>query len=77
MCKPWQHSSIAARPGQDVWRQLRADPRTAHIPLIVVSASADAAQAVREIGADGCLEKHFDLDTLLRTVAAYTRAAAQ
>jgi CheY-like chemotaxis protein len=59
--------------GYEVSRRLRADPRTADVPIIILSASTRAWQAVSQIGADGYLEKPFDLTMLLRTVAAYAR----
>jgi CheY-like chemotaxis protein len=59
--------------GYEVGRRLRADPHTADVPIIVMSASTRAWQAVSQIGADGYLEKPFDLTMLLRTVAAYAR----
>jgi CheY-like chemotaxis protein len=57
--------------GYEVGRRLRADPRTAAIPIIVMSSGTHAAQGAQQIGANGYLAKPFDLNELLRTVAAY------
>jgi CheY-like chemotaxis protein len=59
--------------GDEVGRRLRAEPRTAHIPIILMSADAQVRQAVAQIGAQGYLEKPLDPQALLRTVAAYGR----
>jgi CheY-like chemotaxis protein len=57
--------------GYEVGRRLRADPTTAAIRIVVMSASSRLRQAAVQIGADGYLEKPFTLETLLATVAAY------
>jgi two-component system cell cycle response regulator DivK len=52
--------------GADVVRELRADPATSGVPIIVVSASAhmNARELVRSIGCDGFVEKPVDFDEL-------------
>ncbi|HEU4630097.1 MAG TPA: PAS domain S-box protein [Gemmatimonadaceae bacterium] len=57
-------------PGEEVLRRLRADPRTAALPVIVVSADATPAslERLRTAGADAYLTKPLDVDTFLRTV---------
>jgi CheY-like chemotaxis protein len=62
---------MAGTDGYQVGQRLRADPATADIPIIVLSAGARARQAVRQLGADGCLEIPCDLAALLATVAKY------
>ena len=59
--------------GEEVLRRLRADPRTAAIPVVVVSADAtrDSLDRLRGSGADGYLTKPLDLDEFLATVAAH------
>jgi CheY-like chemotaxis protein len=49
----------------------RGDPELAHIPVVVLTAHATAAQAASDLAADGFLKKPFDLDTLLATVRRY------
>ncbi|WP_108664767.1 ATP-binding protein [Euzebya rosea] len=60
-------------PGSEVLRRLREDPRTATIPVVVVSADAtpDRVQVLREAGADDYLSKPFDIDSLLGVVDAH------
>jgi CheY-like chemotaxis protein len=56
--------------GREVYRHLRADPLTAHIPIILMSANKPLLRHAAQLGADGYLEKPFDIDTLLAIVAA-------
>jgi PAS domain S-box-containing protein len=60
-------------PGDEVLRRLRADPRTAAIPIIVVSADATPASVVRlqAAGADAYLTKPLDVDEFLVTVERF------
>jgi len=60
-------------PGDEVLRRLRADPRTAAIPVIVVSADATTASLdrLRAAGADAYLTKPLDVDDFLRAVERF------
>ncbi len=57
-------------PGVDVLRRLRADPRTAEVPVVIVSADATASsvERLRVMGADAYLTKPLDVDEFLRVV---------
>ncbi|WP_158508988.1 hybrid sensor histidine kinase/response regulator [Gemmatirosa kalamazoonensis] len=63
-------------PGDEVLRRLRADPRTASIPVIVVSADATPAslERLRASGADAYLTKPLDVDEFLRAVERFLPA---
>ncbi len=56
--------------GREVLQQLKDDPFTAGIPIVVLSADATPAQFERLLseGATGCLTKPIDVETLLATV---------
>ena len=56
--------------GEEVLRRLRADPRTAGIPVVVVSADATAAslERLRVAGADAYLTKPLDIEEFLTVV---------
>ncbi len=59
-------------PRMDGWallKRLRADPRHARRPVLVISAAADTGS----LGASACLAKPFHLDEFDRTVARLCR----
>jgi PAS domain S-box-containing protein len=60
-------------PGDEVLRRLRADTRTAGIPVVVVSADATAAslERLRQGGADAYLTKPLDVDEFLTVVERF------
>jgi CheY-like chemotaxis protein len=62
--------------GDEVLRRLRADPRTAAIPVVVVSADATPASVERlqQAGADAYLTKPLDVDDFLRVVGQFLPA---
>jgi PAS domain S-box-containing protein len=59
--------------GGEVLARLRADPATAHIPVVIISADAmGAAEArLRAAGADEYLTKPLDIDEFLATVERF------
>lgn len=61
--------------GPEVCRQLQANQKTRHIPVIMVTAVADVKEKVHmlEIGAEDYLVKPFDLDELVARVKAVLR----
>jgi PAS domain S-box-containing protein len=56
--------------GEEVMRRLRADPRTASIPIVIISADATRDSQIRlyDAGADGYLTKPLDVGEFLATV---------
>jgi CheY-like chemotaxis protein len=56
--------------GFDTVERLRADPRTRHLKVAMVTACAQEADLRRgdEVGVDAYLTKPFDPETLVRTV---------
>jgi PAS domain S-box-containing protein len=62
--------------GEEVLRRLRADPRTAGIPVVIISADAtrDSLDRLRALGADAYLTKPLDLDDFLATLEAHLPA---
>jgi CheY-like chemotaxis protein len=60
-------------PGDEVLRRLRADRRTAHIPVVVVSADATAGslERLRHAGADAYLTKPLDVDEFLAVIERF------
>jgi len=62
--------------GPAVSRQLRADPRTADVRIVFISALPPAALAVRLAGCpyDAIIAKPFDLDVVSETVRRFLTA---
>ncbi len=61
--------------GYEVCERLKADPRTAHIPVVMVTALVDPAERVRglQVGADDFLSKPVDDATLFARLRALLR----
>jgi CheY-like chemotaxis protein len=64
---------MAQMDGLTVARRLRADPRTAAIPVVLLSARADLAELAAGLGAEA-IAKPFDLDAVLDRVKAMAGA---
>lgn len=54
--------------GTDICRFLKNDPRTLHVPVVMVSASPDLGAAASNAGADDFVEKPFDMNYLLQVI---------
>jgi len=65
-------------PGTDVVREMRQDPRTAHVPIVIMTAKGDESDVVvgLTLGADDYVVKPFSLAVLVARVAAVLRRAA-
>jgi two-component system, chemotaxis family, chemotaxis protein CheY len=65
-------------PVMDGWGFAEAYRRTPapHAPIIVLTAARDADESAREIGADACLAKPFDLRDLLGLIQRYASTPA-
>lgn len=63
--------------GFEVCREVRADPRLAHLPVVMLTAQGDVEDRLRgfEAGADDYLPKPFDPRELLARVGALLRLA--
>ncbi len=60
---------LSGSDGCEFCRQLKADPVLAKIPVIMISAHPQAATECLEAGADFFIEKPFEMDHLLQTLA--------
>ncbi|GAB2706246.1 response regulator [Mucilaginibacter koreensis] len=59
--------------GRDICRQIKAHPDTRHIPVLMISASRHIGGSALEAGADGFVEKPFEMNTLLDKVEELLR----
>lgn len=54
--------------GSSLCMELKENPDTSHIPVIMVSAARDLSRIARRCGADGYLVKPFNLDEIVEKV---------
>ena len=59
--------------GQQLSKQLKTDPATNHIPIIIISAVSNIKEIAEEGLADTYLKKPFDMDTLVEVVKKHVR----
>jgi len=57
--------------GETVARHLHANPTTATIPIVTMTAGTQGRQAMARMGAQALLPKPFTIDDLLQTVGTY------
>lgn len=62
---------LSGRNGCDMLRLLKRRASTSQIPVIMISAHPDAEAMAREAGADEFLEKPFNMDLLVTTIARF------
>jgi two-component system phosphate regulon response regulator PhoB len=60
---------LDGRTGEDVLRELRGDPATARIPILLASALVDLRVRGEALGADDTLSKPFTSDDLRQAIA--------
>jgi DNA-binding response OmpR family regulator len=61
--------------GLDLCKRVKADSRTGHVPVLIVSASASLLSQAKDACADGALEKPFDGRVLVKKVNEVLSAA--
>ena len=59
---------LQSKDGRKICQQLKSNPKTSYIPVIVLSAHSDGSQVAADCGADDFIEKPFDVDVLISTV---------
>lgn len=59
--------------GEQLSKQLKSDPGTKHIPVIIVSAVSNVKEIAETGLADGYLRKPFDLKELINMVEKFTQ----
>jgi CheY-like chemotaxis protein len=57
--------------GRDICRNLKKNPHTGNIPIVLISASKDIEQSAMDAGADDFLAKPFEIDDLLAKIEKY------
>ncbi len=59
--------------GQQLSKQLKSNPETNHIPVIIISAVSNIKEIAEEGLADSYLKKPFDMATLVEMVKKYIK----
>jgi CheY-like chemotaxis protein len=62
---------LSGTDGRTICEQLKRQPATHHMPIIILSAHKDTQQIAREAGADAFLAKPFEMEDLLSLVTKY------
>ncbi|GCE25129.1 hypothetical protein KDA_06130 [Dictyobacter alpinus] len=62
---------LSGTDGQILCQQLKGNPATHHIPIILLSAHKEIQEIARDAGADTFLAKPFEMEELLALVAHY------
>lgn len=57
--------------GADICHQIKMNPWTAHLPVVIVSAYSKVLQSKGDFGYDKLLAKPFDLNELISTVEKF------
>lgn len=58
--------------GRDVCRQIKANPDTMDIPVLMISASREIRESALASGANDFLAKPFDMDVLIAKIESLT-----
>jgi len=58
--------------GTDLCNQLKKEPETSHIPVIIISAHAKAENVINSCEADEFIPKPFDIDDVLMKIEKLT-----
>ncbi len=63
--------SLNGMDGEKIAKKIKRNPSTAKIPLLILSANPETEKIAKTTGADGFLQKPFDMEKLIATVSRY------
>jgi len=63
---------LSGEDGRDLCKRLKAEEKTRHIPVVMMSAAPEMETSVKEACADGFLKKPFEMDEVLETITRFT-----
>jgi CheY-like chemotaxis protein len=63
---------LDGKTGRDICYQLKTNPKTDDIPVVLISATANLEQTAQSCRADGFIHKPFEVADLLEKVATIT-----
>ena len=67
---------LAGSDGKDLCRELKTNPHTNHIKIMMISGHPDADSVCRDAGADDFLSKPFDMDQFTNKIAGFVSKTA-
>lgn len=59
---------LSGEDGRKICRSLKNNPRTQHIPILMMSAHPEAKESAKESGADGFIVKPYDIEELVKGI---------
>ena len=65
---------INGKLGASLCSEIKSNPSTSHIPIIIVSAHNDIKRIAKDCGADAYMNKPFDIDELTAVMEKYLYA---
>lgn len=67
---------LSGKNGQEITVELKASQKTRDIPVVIISAHPEAQKSAEKAGAEGFLEKPFDVADLLSTITSFLKKAS-
>lgn len=64
---------LSGHDGGKIAKKLKSDSTTKHIPVIMISANNETEKIANEVGANGFLQKPFNIDDLLQIVKKHLK----
>jgi DNA-binding response OmpR family regulator len=64
---------MSGKDGREICGNLKSNPETKNIPVVMVSAHPSAKKSATEIGADGFLAKPFQVEDLTKIIKAHIK----
>ncbi|MCL7987606.1 response regulator [Sphingobacterium sp. lm-10] len=62
--------------GRVICRHLKDQPKTKHVPVLLMSANKDIAEIAEEASADGYIAKPFEMEELIEMVGRFVNKSA-
>lgn len=57
--------------GTEVIREIRSQPRLAHVPILILSGEPVDRHELAELGANGAVQKPFDVPSLIENIRSH------
>lgn len=59
--------------GGDIAKKIKSDKKLSHIPIVMISANNETEHIAKGVGADGFLQKPFNMEDLMAIVAKFVK----